>query len=172
MEMPSYFFLVSDCRRAVLVFLGKKVLWYFRHGTFLCAYIRGNLDGGPVCFHDAATIQDAPDECSRKGVTCPHCACDLHFRRSKDGLSLAGEDAAPVRSLREDNNLQLVKTHETSAEHFFTGETVSKEMGDGEEFFLVQFQDVCSPKAFPDDRFVEIMLPEVDVANFDAVLRA
>ena len=164
--------MVSDCRRAVLVFLGKKVLWYFRHGTFLCAYIRGYLDGGPVCFHDAATIQDAPDECSRKGVTCPHCACDLHFRRSKDGLSLAGEDVAPVRSLSEDDDPQIVKPPEVPAEHLFAGKTVSKDMGDGEELVLVQFKDVGPPQASPDDGFVEIMLPEVDVANFDAVLRA
>ena len=80
MKMLSYFFLVSDCRRAVLVFLGKKVLWYFRHGTFLCAYIRGYLDGGPVCFHDAATIQDAPS-----GLPAP-----LGQRSEADGFSPGG----------------------------------------------------------------------------------
>lgn len=38
-------------------------------------------------------------------------------------------------------------------------------MGDGEELVLVQFKDVGPPQAFPDDGFVEIMLPEVDVAK-------
>ena len=152
--------------------LASITLRDLRHSPFLSAYIGGHLYGFPVGFLDAVPIEKASYEGPREGIPGSDGALDLYSRGPLEALSVFPEYPAAVDTLREDNHLEVIKTHQTAAEGLFSGHLVTKEPRYHTQLPLVELEDIRPVKAFLYCGLREEPLPEVDVADLQTVLGA
>ena len=119
-----------------------------------------------MSFLYALTLQDACHECACEWITGTYSVCHFHFR-CLDKRNLArGEYIAAVYAAGKNEHLQIVLAQEEPAFILQVYARITEDAAYGNQFFIVDLEDVASLDALGDNLLGIESLTEIDVEDF------
>ena len=120
-----------------------------------------------MSFLYALTLQNACHESACEGITGTHCVCHFHFR-CLDKRNLArGEHIAAVYAAGKDEHLQIVFAQKQPAFVLQVDAWITEDAAYGDQFLIVDLEDVASLDALGDNLLGIETLTEIDVENLE-----
>ena len=160
-------FVITDIRKlfgANEDLLGE-FLWQDWHGSILCADVCRNLYCQFMCLSDALALQDACHECTCERITGTHCICHFYLRSLNKRNLTRSEHVAAVYAACKDEHLQIVLAQEEPAFVLQVDAWITEDAAYGNQFLIVNLEDVASLDALGDNLLGIESLTEIDIED-------
>ena len=162
-------FVITDIRKlfgANEDLLGE-FLWQDRHGSILCADVCRNLYCQFMRLFYALTLQNACHECACEGIPSAHRISHFHLW-CLDKRNLArSEHVAAVYAAGKDEHLQIILAQEEPAFILQVDARITEDAAYGDQFLIVDLEDVASLDALGDNLLGIESLTEIDIEDFE-----
>ena len=162
-------FVITDIRKlfgANEDLLGE-FLWQDRHGSILCADVCRNLYCQFMSFLYALTLQNACHESACEGIASTHRISYLHLRCLYKRNFARGEYVAAVYTAGKNEHLQIILAQEEPAFILQVDARITEDAAYGNQFFIVDLEDVASLDALGDNLLGIESLTEIDIEDFE-----
>ena len=144
-----------------------KLLWQDRHGSILCTDECRNLYCQFMCLSDALALQDACHESACEGIASAHCISYFHLRCLYKRNFARGEHITAVYTAGKDEHLQIVLAQEEPAFVLQVDARIAEDAAYGNQFLVVNLENVASFDALGDNILIIESLAEIDVEDFE-----
>ena len=144
-----------------------KLLRQDRHGSILCTDECRNLYCQFMCLSDALALQDACHESACEGIASAHCISHFHLRCLYKRNFARGEHITAVYAAGKDEHLQIILTQEEPAFILQVDARITEDAAYGNQFLVVDLEDVASLDALGDNFLGIESLTEIDVEDFE-----
>ena len=120
-----------------------------------------------MSFLYALALQDACYECTCERIACTHCISHFHLRSLNKRNFARGEYVAAVYTAGKDEHLQIVLAQEEPAFILQVDARITEDAAYGDQFFIVDLEDVASLDALGDNLLGIESLTEIDISHFE-----
>ena len=120
-----------------------------------------------MCLSDALALQDACHECTCERITGTHCICHFYLRSLNKRNFARAEYIATVYTAGKDKHLQIVLAQEEPAFVLQVDARIAEDATYGNQFLVVDLEDVASLDALGDNILIIESLTEIDVEDFE-----
>ena len=120
-----------------------------------------------MCLSDALALQDACHECTSERIASTHCVCHFHLRCLYKRNFARGEHITAVYAAGKDEHLQIILAQEKPAFILQVDARITEDAAYGNQFFIVDFEDIASLDAIGDNFLIIESLTEIDVEDFE-----
>lgn len=124
-----------------------------------------------MCFSDGFARQDGGRESASKRVASSNGVGNLHLGRLLKALQTLCKDVAAIRSASQHNHVEVVFAENQPAFVLNIKTWITKKTADGNNFFVVNFQNIASFERRLDNLFGVEVATQVDVENLQTVVR-
>ena len=120
-----------------------------------------------MCLSDALALQDACHECTCEGIASAHRISHFYLRSLNKRNFSRGEYVAAVYTAGKDEHLQIILAQKEPAFILQVDARIAKDAAYGNQFLIVDFEDVASFDALGDNFLGIESLTEIDVEDFE-----
>ena len=120
-----------------------------------------------MSFLYALTLQYACHESACEGIACPHCISHFHLWSLYKRNFARGEHITAVYATGKDEHLQIILAQEEPAFILQVDARITEDAAYGDQFFIVDLEDVASLDALGDNLLGIESLTEIDVEDFE-----
>ena len=162
-------FVITDIRKLFGANEGLlgEFLWQDRHGSILCADECRNLYSQFMCLFYALTLQNACYESACEGIPSAHRISHFHLRCLYKRNFARGEHIAAVYAAGKDEHLQIVFAQQEPAFVLQVDARITEDAAYGDQFLIVDLEDVASLDALGDNLLSIESLTEIDIEDFE-----
>ena len=120
-----------------------------------------------MCLSDALSLQDACHECTCEGIASAHRISHFYLRSLYKRNFARGEYIAAVYTAGKDKHLQIVLAQEEPAFVLQVDARIAEDAAYGNQFLIVDLEDVASLDALGDNLLGIEALTEIDIEDFE-----
>ena len=120
-----------------------------------------------MCLSDALALQDACHESACEGIAGTHCISHFHLRSLYKRNFARGEHITAVYAAGKDEHLQIVLAQEEPAFILQVDARIAEDAAYGDQFLVVDLEDVASLDALGDNFLGIESLTEIDIEDFE-----
>ena len=135
-------------------------------GAHVCTYLYCQL----VSLGNALALQDAGTESTCEAIACSYCIGNLYLRSFLERLEAWSKDIAAVHTTGEHEHVEIVLTEDEPALVLDVKTRITEETTYGNQFLIVDLQDITTLQTLTDHLLGIEVLTQVDVENLQAVL--
>ena len=135
------------------------------------AYKGAYLDGQLVCLGDGHARENGCGKGGGERIAGPHGVGHFDTRRGLEALGAGGEDVAAVGAAGEHQHVEVVLAEDEPALVLDVEPRIAEHAADGDEFLVVDLENVAAAQGVADDLARVEVLPQVDVEDLETVHR-
>ena len=142
-----------------------------RHSTLLRADVSTGIYGQAMSLGDGHSTQQASTKTGSERVSRPNGVCNVHLRRVDIRHRARRKNVTAVHTASEHEHVEVVFAQNKPAfvSHIKPG--ITEKPTDGDEFLIVNLQDVAAFKRLANHFLIVESLPKVDIENLQTVFR-
>ena len=120
-----------------------------------------------MSFLYALALQDACHECTCERIASTYCVCHFYLRSLNKRNFARGEYVAAVYAAGKDEHLQIILAQEEPAFILQVDARITEDAAYGNQFLIIDLEDVASLDALGDNFLGIESLTEIDIEDFE-----